>query len=265
MSELEHSIAIYFDSNSVRREIDAADLSNLELLAKVKLQKLYDKTEQKRLYARVGADIRPHFCELSDGSSKRALFEGERDPAHNKRVDDILTKLRKVSKLELVIVHKVTDKVADFEHLFSLHDYEWGAEVHRVLEANTIVRNDIYGQRLELAMSVNRPWVAIEVINTHYPDEQAFSALLNASERYPLIVLFDFTAHPNSFVKVDVPTSTLRIRPSSFYIKDGAVWNRNRQTEIKSSALLKLQFEKMLADWAASRSRPLASLPRAQN
>lgn len=104
-------------------------------------------------------------------------------------------------------------------------------------------------------MSVNRPWIAIEVINTHYPEEAAFSAMLAASRNYPLVVLFDFTAQWNTFVKVEKYDKRLRIRPWTFYIKEGAVWQGGSPTSINSSAEFKIELERMLSAWDEKRKR----------
>lgn len=255
MTALEHEVAIYYEVDLTRREIPAYSLSNSAVLAEAKSKELWDKSGQKRLQARGGTDIRAHFYELPGSPVSRAIFEGEKDKAHNDRVDYLLGKLKTSKKLEMVIAHPARAGVEQIDLLFTLRDYEWRTEVHRVLNVDAIVRHDIFGQRLELEMSINRPWVAIEVINTHYPDERAFAAMLAASKNYPMIVLFDFTAHPNTFVKIDMPTKRLRIRPWSFYIKDGALWKGDSPTAIQTSILFQIELEKMLAAWVASRAR----------
>lgn len=253
MSDLEHESAIYFDEDFARHEIKASALVNTEVLASAKGKVLWDKSEQKRLQARGGPSVTPHFAELPGEKTTRKVFEGEKDKTHNERVSFLMERLVESERLDLVLAHQAVEGIEEIDTLYCLPRYQWQAEVHRIMDAQSLVRHDIYGQSSALSMSVNRPWIAIEVINTHYPDDQAFSAILNASRCYPLIALFDFTSNPNTFVKVDVANKHLRIRPWSFYIKDGQLWKGKRPTNILTSTHFKLEVDKMLAGWKKKR------------
>lgn len=255
MPELEHEIAIYFDEQFKRHEIKAKDLVKPDVLEKAKLKELYDESAQIRVFPRTPEDKRPHFMERGDRTGNRILRGGEDDPRHNARVDELVKALSSITELSLGI--KEPSKVKGGEDklykLFDLPDYQWEDEVHRIQDANTIVRHDVYGQRLELSMSVLFPWIAIEVINTHYPEEDTFAALLKTSENVPLIVLFDFVSHPNTFVKVNLSEKLLQLRPWSYYIKKGQVYQGDYPTDITSSARLKIEFDAMVNRWAEKR------------
>lgn len=128
--------------------------------------------------------------------------------------------------------------------------YQWGSEIHRILNETAIVRHDIFGQSNELGMSVNRPWIAIEVINTHFPEEEAFAAMLETTKRIPLLILFDFTSHKNRFLNVDKATNRLVYRPWTYLIRNGQLWRGTSPTEITSSSLFKVSVEAMFKRWA---------------
>lgn len=256
MPDLEHEIAVYYDENNARHEAKASSLLDPQILADLKQRDLYDETEQKRLQARWAPNMRPHFYEISKSTGTRVLFTGEVDATHNARVAELLKQLADCEPLEFVLLHPGRGDIAErAERLASLPEYKWGGEVHRILSKDAIVRHDIFGQTPELRMSIIRPWIAIEVINTHYPEETAFSAMLAASRDFPFVVLFDFTAHPNTFVKVDKFAKRLRIRPWTFYIKEGALWQGGSATSINSSAQFKIELVRMITAWTAKRTR----------
>ena len=88
-------------------------------------------------------------------------------------------------------------------------------------------------------MSVRSPWVAIEVINTHFPSEETFSAMLELSKQMPLLIMFDLVTVKTKkyFINIDLQKNTIR---PIFYIYEGSVWHSDRiDHEIKSSAILK--------------------------
>lgn len=249
MPEVEHKYAIYIDANGARQIIFAKDLSNPNTLEVARLNDLYDSSEQIRLSARAPDGIIPHFYEIGTNSGARKVYTGEVDPTHNARVVQLATALSDLDTVSLVL--KDLDKSGGaIKELFKLPGYKWAPEVHRILKADAIVRHDVFGQSLELGMSIHRPWIAIEVIHTHYPEEEAFAALLETSKNVPLIVLFDLTAKPNSFIRVNKDTETLQIRPWTFYIREGAVWKGEERTKINTSARLKIDVDSLLDWWA---------------
>lgn len=257
MPTLMHDFSIYYDKNNVRHCVAATSLSDATILSHLKNQELYDETEQKQLAPRWGIKITPHFYETGTSTGTRQLFKGENNPIHNDRVSLLLKLLKEATPAVFALVAPGkapnSDRVVKFH---KLGGYVWGSEIQRILSKTAIVRHDVFGQSSALSMSVNQPTFAIEVINTHYPDEPAFQAMLETSSRQPLIVLFDFTAEPNSFIKIDEHVSMLRIRPWTFYIKNGAVWKGETLTKIASSAHLQIEVTKMLSNWAANRSKP---------
>lgn len=249
MPDVRHKFAVYFDSNGVRRTIQAKDLSNPNILADAKLKELYDGSEQFRIAPRVGQDITAHFYELTSNPDARRPFLGEDDETHNKRVEQLRDDLVNLSDFSLVL--KETEKAGGaIKEIFKFPKYRWASEVHRILKSNAIVRHDIFGQSEELNMSIRRPWIAIEVIHTHYPEEETFTALKEASEHIPLIVLFDFTVKPNSFLRVSPSNNVIQIRPWTYYIRQGKIWKGMEETKINSSARLKIDVDSVLDWWS---------------
>ncbi|CAB3755453.1 hypothetical protein LMG29542_02598 [Paraburkholderia humisilvae] len=226
----------------------ASSLRDTEQLALAKGRELYDASEQVRVAPRVSKNGVPHFYEMT--SRARSVFSGEDDPTHNNRVKDLHDKLQALDSWALVLTtkDKATGNV-DHDEILKFPQYSWGTETHRILDEKAIVRHDIFGQSPDLAMSIRRPWIAIEVVHTHFPEEEAFAAFLDISKRLPLIVLFEHTARRNVFVKIDDKNGLLQISRWTYYIKDGYVWQGHEKTNVSTSARLQIELVGMLKRW----------------
>jgi hypothetical protein len=246
MPELLHKVAIYYDEDGARQTIRAKQLMDPAEFAAAKLKDLYDESELFQLFPRNSAT--PHFFETGTKSGTQDLFRGETDPAHNKRVDELAKNLVELSIFSLALKGSSKDG-EKIEILYKIPKYNWGAEVHRIMSADAIVRHDLFGKSQELGMSIRRPWIAIEVIYTHYPEEQAFEAMLAVSKSMPFIVIFDLVEKKNTFLKIDFSLQQLQIRPWTYWIKNGKVWKGNIETGINTSAHLETEINRMLAGW----------------
>lgn len=250
MTALEHPKAVYYDKTTGRREIIwASQLSDPEKLAKAKNEELWDLSEQIRLGPRISHKNTPHFYEITEERETRKVFAGEKDPTHDARVEDLTLSLQGLGPWFLSEMGQYNKDGTTYSDGERIPEYKWGAEVYRIFDENTVVRHDIFGQSTELSMSVRRPSIAIEVINTHFPEEEAFSAFLRLSKEIPYIVLFDFTEFKNAFLRVDPPSSRLAYRPWTYKVKDGALWRGNTLTTITSSTQFEIDVKNMLNRW----------------
>lgn len=242
MADLEHFLAIYYDEDCNRKIIYASELKDVKIYEKAQKIELFDGSEQIKLAVRTSSNGTPHF--YSSGRGVRTVFDGERDETHDTIVNNICDSLKAFSNWSLRLV----DDVTLLEEI-TLPKYEWAPEVHRILNEDVVVRHDIFGQSSEIAMSTRRPWVAIEVIHTHYPEAQAFSALLEASRQIPLIVFFVFSIRPQSWILANSKTNILRYRPWTFYIKDGNLYKGAKKTEITTPTAFQKAAELTLKKW----------------
>ena len=194
----------------------------------------------------------PHFF-ATGVRGARGVYDGEDDPRHDARVDTLLRKLRSERMWRLGLGDTVSKPNGGFDWELSnrieLPAYEWGNEVYRIVTRDAIVRHDLFGQAFNLHMSVNQPWVAIEVIHTHFPEEAAFAAMLELSERVPFYVLFDFTAVGDKFVRVEPELNAIIYRKWAYLIHDGHVWKGDEKTDIRTSAALKVHILKQFKSW----------------
>ncbi len=121
-----------------------------------------------------------------------------------------------------------------YNTLIKIRDYKWDKEVKFGLIYGKYVKFDVFGRsESELQLTDRFPFIAIEVVDTHFHSKQAFKALLKTSKNIPLIIVYMFlpvTPHLNSVNKPlpSSPYSSLRVQ---CYISDGSFWYRNERLE----------------------------------
>lgn len=248
MPDVEHRVAVFWDANGRRNSIRFEELEDDNKFADAKLLELYDESEQVRVYPRDGsAHRRRHF--YSESTGQRAFDGGEHNPAHDSRVADVLASLKRLKDGWSLAYQQVASE-SPLPVFGPLPAYVWDAEVTRIVGPRACVRHDIYGD-WGIHMSVRRPAIAIEVVNTHYPEEATFEALLAQSAAIPLVVLFDFTrARRNQLVVVDEENQRVSLRSYTFSITDGSVWLGNeRREDITTSARLRVAADKRYGSW----------------
>lgn len=250
MADLKYDRAVYRDQSSGKlKTIRAEDLSNSSILNIAKMNTLYDLSEQTELVARAGSTNAHHFA--GKATEGRRMIEGEKNPTHDERVKELVSTLQGSANWTLGCLGKGSANTsASFTSNFNLFNYRWGEEINQIMDQNTIVRHDVFGASDSLSMSIRQPAIAIEVINTHYPDEAAFNSFIQKSLREPFIVLFDVTEFKgkslkNKFLKLDPDTGRISYRNTTYWIQKGAVYKGiNPQEKINTYALLKIEMDK---------------------
>ena len=231
-----HQVAIYYDDKGTRQTIRAEDLGDPITFEHAKNLELYDRSGQVRVYPR---DIEDKILHFAVGPSRDAIQIDceESNPAHDNRVCSLLNVLKKRAQWKVVMQAYVGGGQVSHD-LFDLRpQYNWGKEVHRIVGSESIVRHDLFGQAYELDMSIRYPWIAIEVINTHYPEEATFAALIDLSRKLPLVVAFDHVGRPDHFLRIDPLTGIINTR---LYMYRGAIWYLDEPVVITSSAGLEM-------------------------
>ncbi|WP_089527745.1 hypothetical protein [Pantoea ananatis] len=239
MSDLEHTKAIYYKDGELKT-ILPEDLTNPEILEIAKTEFLMDESESIRLRPRIQENKKPHFFS-ADSEKKRIILNIENDPVHNLRIDEILGILKKNSKWKIMISFFRSNNL-EIEPKFILEDYLWDKEVHRITSSEAIVRHDIFGQKKDISMSIFKPWIAIEVINTHYPSDTTFDEMINLSKNFPFMVLFDIINTKKKNYLLHIDSKSNQIRPL-LYIYNGSVWKGYKELKhVKTSATLKREL-----------------------
>ncbi|HEX8290557.1 MAG TPA: hypothetical protein VF570_02300, partial [Pyrinomonadaceae bacterium] len=166
----------------------------------------------------------PHFYSLS-GNARSIVRIKESDPAHDRRVADLLRVLSSGANFRIGF-YDWDGEETQFVSFTQTRNYSWGKEVTRALTAGVRCRHDLFGAPNDLTLTARFPWVAVEVVKHHYPDNKTFSAFLSLTKELPCVILFDFIDVPNYFLKVNETSGEIRV---IYYIYDGAVWkNINR-------------------------------------
>lgn len=240
---MKFEVAYYEDTNGKVQQIKAKDLENSSVYELASNLILYDGTGQFRLWPRQhGSETgRPHFQSRDAANCDRKTFKFEDDDEHKKRIEKILKKLEARANWTISIKEygEITPKIA-----FDLINYTWRDEVHRIASPEAFVRHDIFGQAKEIGMSIRRPWIAIEVVNTHFPEEEAFAAFLELSARFPFVVIFELIEKDNYFSRINELSGLIE---PIFYIYDGSVWkNSKRRDEITTSSAFSRSIKDMI-------------------
>jgi hypothetical protein len=246
-----HPVAIYYDSNGVRSQLLPYELHDVGKRAFARATELWDEDEEYRLYPRYRADS-PHFYSLSN-KLRRLHVSAETDPAHNRRVDELFEILDSGANYKIGFNTWDSDgekKEEQFVVFTETRGYTWGKEVTRALSEDTSCRHDLFGAPKALQLTSRCPWVAIEVVKHHYPDDSTFEAFLSLSKSLPLVVLFDFVDVKNYFFYVKNDERAIRV---VYYIYDGSVWKGERRWENCSPAFFREKVSKNIQDVIAKR------------
>ncbi|EGQ7845367.1 hypothetical protein QNE88_004782 [Vibrio alginolyticus] len=126
------------------------------------------------------------------------------------------------------------DSDKGFESFLKTRDYEWDTEVRFGLVYGKFVVFDVYGRsKVNIALTDTNPFVAIEVVDTHFHSRDAFKALLKASKDLPLIVGYMFISQTPKLncVKKTKNASWFCKNRIHCYISDGSFWIRNERIE----------------------------------
>jgi hypothetical protein len=140
------------------------------------------------------------------------------------------------------IITNTFDPKQPIKNISSIEEYNWKDEVHRIISEETIIRHDLFGQSKLIAMSIFRPWVAIEVINTHFPDEETFSSMLELSKNVPFVALFDFISSPQ-LCSINTRTNEMKI---VYYIKDGLLYKNDNPAKSQTTTGFQIEIAEYL-------------------
>lgn len=243
MADLEYKYAVYIDDEGKAHRIYASsiqDTAGYEAAVNLSTEfGLLDPSEQFPIVPRLGGTAkRNHFTALGE-PSVRTVFSGEaeNDKTHDARVFALLEQLTKSA--HFVVEGILTQRQQrSFQLLRKLYEYQWGAEVHRIVSEEAVIRHDLFGQPTEIEMSIHRPWVAIEVIHTHFPEDVAFQGMVSVSRAMPLMVLFDCTDVQDYFLRVLPEQNRIETR---LYMLGGEVYLENNKLGIASAAGLRAE------------------------
>lgn len=122
--------------------------------------------------------------------------------------------------------------------LTSTTGYEWATERRFGLTQGKYIIFDILGRhKTEIALTDVTPFVAIEVVDTHFHSQDAFCALLELTRDLPVVICYLFLSQKPYLNQWKAPqqgetVATIRLQ---CYIADGSFWFRNERIEDTAS------------------------------
>lgn len=241
------NVAVYQTLDGTWHTVYPVNLHDVEFRAFLREQELWNIEREKRLFIRYRVDA-PHFYALSD--RVRPIIERrEASLRHNERVEQLLTALQQPN-LKFGYYHYTQDG-REFITIFKSEQYTWSREVVRS-RLDIGWRHDLFGAHAGHRLSEHCPWVAIEVIDTHFPEDRAFDAWLRLSAEFPCLVLFDFVQEENYYFQVIEANQRVRF---IYYIYEGALWKSREQLPNWNAAIFKEKLTAELSEKRLNRQR----------
>jgi len=211
---MKYEYATYRDENENLCRLYSYELSNISISEKIRIRELilFDESEEYRLYPRFNK-ITPHFYRRSKNVRSYDRNDKDKSETHDDRIEELVEALKNTEELNIGYYRfegkpkedetkEEREKRRSFETLFKITDYSWAAESTRIVSSNLRVRHDVFGASKSHSMSERKPYVAIEVVRTHFPEKDTFEGLLSLSKQIPLLVVLNFTSKPNYFCQL---------------------------------------------------------------
>lgn len=213
--------------------------SYLELKDENVRAKLRDKDLREKINGEILLGIRnhpdtPHFFRkrLIRQNIEKGVSESDK---HNYIVSFLENYLdQKFSKHHFGYYERPWSEDKGFGEIIKTKDFKWSREVGFGLAYGKYIVFDILGRSTEkIALLDSSPYVAVEVVDTHFHSKEAFIALLELSKNIPFIILYYYV---NKFPLLNQQKDPSRsngyskIRIHS-YISDGSFWIRDKRIE----------------------------------
>ena len=179
--------------------------------------------------------ITPHFFQKS---RLRTNIEGgvNESDEHNSSRDKMLAFLRRndLNSFGFYESPWESDLTAKgFDFIIKSRNYTWESEVKFGLIYGKYIIFDILGRYNELTFTNKYPFIAIEIVDTHFHSQESFKVLLELSKNLPIIILYYFVSkepYLNS-KKNPLRANTYSKNRIYHYISDGSFWINNDRIE----------------------------------
>ncbi|AIO72714.1 hypothetical protein [Burkholderia multivorans] len=229
-----YEIAWYLDENQQWQEASFRELSREERRAALRERDLRDKANGSIELGIRNHPKTPHFFE------RRRIRTDIEPGAHESQAHEdakrmIRSFLQKYDKHRFGYYERPWDRNdKGFETLIKIKDYMWDVEVQFGLAYGKYIRFDILGRSKSLVQLTDRlPFLAIEIVDTHFHSRETFEVLLQVSKNLPLTVAYYFIPAVPIYNCVNRPPTAsayCRIRLQC-YLSDGSFWFRNERVE----------------------------------
>lgn len=232
---MKYEYAVRTLANNVTERIYPEQLHDKLLRETLRREDLKDESGVYRLYVRYRSDA-PHFYARSK-IRRNIGGTGHDSENHDRKVKGLVTYGNTTNPLTIGHYEFAGPKDIEFVPLCRLQNYEWQSERKFVLSDDTYVRFDVLGRSGTMNLTEKEPFVAIEVVDTHFSEQEAFTALREFSAKLPLIVLYYYVQSDgklNHMENTRGEAGRLRI---THYIADGSFWINDERFEEKYQRL----------------------------
>ncbi|WP_404317020.1 hypothetical protein [Malaciobacter canalis] len=187
----------YYLENDVWNPVSYRELTDPNRRAELKEKKLRNEKNGTIVLGIRNHETTPHFYEKFNlrVNIDKGVIETEEHDRNKNILKNFLKKYPKnrFGYYESPWEKKHKDK--GFESFLSIKDYIWDTEVKFGLIYGKYIIFDVLGRsRNELTFTDSLPFVAIEVVDTHFHSKQTFKILLKLSKDLPIKVLYYFVS-----------------------------------------------------------------------
>lgn len=176
----------------------------------------------------------PHFFQKKPirNNIEKGVLESEE---HEKQKSMVRNFLKKYEKHSFGYYESPwNEENKGYESIIRVKDYIWDTEVKFGLVYGKYVRFDILGRpKSELSFTDKFPYIAVEIVDSHFHSQEAFKILLETTKNIPLIVAYIFVPKAPYINGVKKPnrSNSFSTNRTPFYLSDGSFWDGNERME----------------------------------
>lgn len=253
-----YELAWYFDNESMSWQyFNFKELKNESNRAKARSKILFDEKDGKILLGVRNHEITPHFFRKKNIREKIKKWDSISEK-HREIIEILLNKyLNSNLKIKFGYYEKPWDKDdKGFDEIIKVTDFLWKSEVGFGLTYGKYIIFDILGRsKSDVALLDSVPYIAIEVIDTHFHNFETFDTLLELTKNLPFIVNYYFVSvYPTLNQPLHAERSngytTIRIH---MYLFDGSFWIRNMRIEDEEEFNLDIKDKKQYYEYVSHR------------
>lgn len=233
-----YNIGIVTLSDESRVTISRIDLEDEGIRTKYKGEKIEDETGELLLFIR-SRGTSSHF--FSRGNSRKNIRDRKYfNEAHIEKINILYNFLNARDRIR-ICTYYFENKKPILDTIFSFKEYYFAKEVKQTLTKSNYFISDIFGISKTLNNTYKEPNIAIEVIDSHFPDEKTFNYFRKLTKETQLIVLFyylEFEPKINQMINNSGNSNNGKLRVSH-YIQDGSFWIGDERMEDKDFSYIK--------------------------
>ena len=227
--------AFYKDENNNWETISYQELTNPNNRATYREKQLVNEIKGNKILGIRNHPQTPHFYQKL---SLRSNIEGGiHETKEHTDIQNMITNfLNKYEKNSFGFYESPWEEEKQdkgFDYIIKIKEYKWEKEIRFGLIHGKYIIFDILGRSNTFNLLDTTPFIAIEIVDTHFHSRETFKILLELSRNIPIIIFYYFVSQAPYLNQVSKP-----LRSNSFtknriyhYISDGSFWITNDRIE----------------------------------